>query len=83
MPGSGRRWHNGAMLLHKYYAILNPLDAQAVEREAERLHPEPETLLLAAAGAAQVLGEQHSATRAFGKAAAPWARWICGGRGWR
>ena len=29
-----------------------------------------ETLLLAAAGAATVLGEQHSATRAFAKAAA-------------
>ena len=32
--------------------------------EAER-----ETLLLAAAGAAKVLGEQHSATKAFAKAA--------------
>ena len=70
MRGSGARWHKAAMLLQKYWAIFNPLDAQAAEREAERLHPELETLLLAAAGAAQVLGEQHSATRAFAKAAA-------------
>ncbi len=70
MPGSGRRWHKAAMLLHKYYAILNPLGAQEAERETERVHPEKETLLLAAAGAAKVLGAEHSATRAFAKAAA-------------
>ena len=69
MPCSGGGWHNGAMLLQKYYAIFDPLGAQAVEREAERLHPEKETMLLAAAGAARVLGEHHSATRAFAKAA--------------
>ena len=70
MAGTGRRWHNPAMLLDKYRAIFNPLDAEAAEREAERLHPESETLLLTAVGAAKVLGEQHSATRAFSKAAA-------------
>ncbi len=53
---SGRRWHNGAMLIEKYLAILDPLGAEAAERETERLHPELETLLLAAAGAAKVLG---------------------------
>ena len=70
MPGSGRRWHNGAMLLQKYWAILDPLGAEEAEREIERLHPERETLLLAAAGAAKVLGPDHTATRAFAKAAA-------------
>ncbi len=58
------------MLIEKYLAILNPLGAQAAERETERLHPERETLMLAAAGAAKVLGPDHSATRAFAKAAA-------------
>ncbi len=57
------------MLFYKYLAILNPLDAEAAERETERLHPERETLLLAAAGAATVLGPGHSATKAFAKAA--------------
>ena len=57
------------MLIEKYWAIFNPLDAQAVERETERLHPDRETLLLAAAGAAKVLGPGHSATKAFAKAA--------------
>ena len=40
------------------------------ERELARRHPERETLLLAAAGAAKVLGPDHSATRAFARAAA-------------
>ncbi len=40
------------------------------EREAARWHPERKTLLLAAAGAAKVLGPRHSATKAFAKAAA-------------
>ena len=69
-PGSGRGWHNAGMLLQKYWAIFNPLDAQEAEREIERLHPERETLLLAAAGAAKVLGPDHRATKAFAKAAA-------------
>ena len=38
-------------------------------REAARWHPERETLELAAAGAAQVLGPEHSVTRALAKAA--------------
>ncbi len=36
--------------------------------EQARQHPERETLELAAAGAAKVLGARHSATRAFAKA---------------
>ncbi len=40
------------------------------EREYDRDHPERETLWLAAAGAAKVLGPQHSTTRAFAQAAA-------------
>ncbi len=40
------------------------------EREQARQNPERETLLLAAAGAAKVLGARHSATRAFAQAAA-------------
>jgi hypothetical protein len=39
------------------------------EREQARWHPERETLALAAAGAATVLGARHSATRALAKAA--------------
>ena len=35
------------------------------EREQARWHPDRETIILAAAGAAQVLGPGHSATRAF------------------
>ncbi len=40
------------------------------EREEARWRPERETLELAAAGAAKVLGARHSATRAFARAAA-------------
>ncbi len=36
--------------------------------EHARRHPERDTLLLAAAGAAQVLGVDHSATKALAKA---------------
>jgi hypothetical protein len=68
--GSGREWHNAGMLLQKYWAIFNPLDAQEAERETERLHPERETLLLAAAGAALTLGEDHSVTLALSRASA-------------
>ncbi len=55
--------------------MLNPFapDPDALtdhEREAARWHPEREVLLLAAAGAATVLGARHSATKAFTKAAA-------------
>ncbi len=41
------------------------------EREQARRHPEREALVLAAAGAATVLGARHSATRAFARAARP------------
>ena len=57
------------MLIDKYLAILDPNGAQAAEREEARRNPDRETVILAAAGAARVLGEQHSATRAFAKAA--------------
>ena len=39
------------MLIEKYLAVLDPLGAQAAERERARRNPERETLLLAAAGA--------------------------------
>jgi len=44
------------------------------ELEAARWHPERDTLELAAAGAAKVLGARHSATRAFAKVAATMAK---------
>ncbi len=60
---------------HKARMLIAPLPTAAEAaadraREFEREHPERETLLLAAAGAAKVLGVDHSATRAFAKAAA-------------
>jgi hypothetical protein len=39
------------------------------EREESRWNPDRETVILAAAGAALTLGEQHSATRALSRAA--------------
>ncbi len=44
------------------------------EREAARRHPDRDTLELAAAGAAKVLGPDHSATRAFAQAASTMAK---------
>ncbi len=41
-----------------------------VHDEARR-HPERETLLLAAAGAAKVLGADHGATKALARASVP------------
>ncbi len=38
------------------------------DRAHDRRHPERDTLLLAAAGAAQVLGHDHSVTKALAKA---------------
>ena len=48
----------------------------AVERERDeaRRHPERETLLLAAAGAAQVLGPDHGVTKALVKASITMAK---------
>ena len=54
--------------------LLDPDSLTAHEFEAARWHPDRETLLLAAAGAAKVLGPQHSATRAFARAAATMAK---------
>ncbi len=47
-----------------------PMPRAAADREHEqaRRHPERETLLLAAAGAAKVLGPDHSVTRALARA---------------
>ncbi len=60
------------MLLDPFYVSPygDPNRLSDREREEARWHPERETLLLAAAGAAKVLGPRHSATRAFAKAAA-------------
>ncbi len=43
-------------------------------REQDRRHPERETLLLAAAGAAQVLGPDHGVTKALAKASITMAK---------
>jgi len=49
---------------------FDPLPDPAAERRHahDRWHPERETLLLAAAGAAHTLGPDHSATKALAKA---------------
>ena len=44
------------------------------EHEHARRNPDRDTLLLAAAGAAKVLGARHSATRAFAKASTTMAK---------
>ena len=44
------------------------------ERDDARLHPERETLLLAAAGAAKVLGHAHGVTKALAKASITMAK---------
>ena len=45
-----------------------PSAAADREHEQDRRHPERETLLLAAAGAAKVLGPDHGVTKALAKA---------------
>ncbi len=45
-----------------------PMSDPAADREQDRRHPERETLELATAGAAQVLGEDHGATMALARA---------------
>jgi len=59
------------MLLDPFYTSPygDPNRLTDREREEARWHPERETLLLAAAGAATVLGPGHSATKVFAKAA--------------
>ncbi len=51
-----------------------PSPAADREHDEARRHPERETLLLAAAGAAQVLGANHSATKALAKASITMAK---------
>ena len=62
-----------AALVHKARMLFQPLPSAAEaaadrEREDARRNPDRDTLLLAAAGAAKVLGARHSATRKFAKA---------------
>ncbi len=54
--------------------VSSPDDLAEFERAAERWHPDRETLLLAAAGAATVLGPDHSATKAFANLGEPGCR---------
>ncbi len=65
LRASCARVHKAAMLPFDPYSA----DLSDREREAARWHPERETLELAAAGAARVMGASHSATRAFAQAA--------------
>ena len=66
MPASGARVHNVAMP----FAFTPDPDALSErEREAARWSPERETVELAAAGAAQVLGPDRSVTKALVRAA--------------
>ncbi len=51
-----------------------PSPAADREHEEARRHPERETLLLAAAGAAQVLGPDHGVTKALAKASLTMAK---------
>ena len=67
MPTSPARVHKHPML------PFAPLPSPAAERRhaRDRWHPEPETLLLAAAGAARVLGVDRGVTRVLAKALGP------------
>ena len=56
------------MLTQKFHALHDPLGAEAAEHEDARRNPERETLVLAAAGAALTLGEDHPATVALSRA---------------
>ncbi len=63
MSTSAARCHK-----HPMISIAMPDVAAEREREEARWHPERETVLLAAAGAAKVLGPDHGVTRALAKA---------------
>jgi hypothetical protein len=54
--------------------MLFPMPDPAADREEARQPPERDTLELATAGAAKVLGRHHSATRAFARAAITMAK---------
>ncbi len=51
-----------------------PMSDPAADREQDRRHPERETLELAAAGAAKVLGPDHGVTQALARAAITMAK---------
>ncbi len=74
-PGTGAQLRRGLSLARAWlYLPAMPFPAMpdpAAERERDeaRRHPERDTLLLAAAGAAQVLGPYHGVTKALAKAA--------------
>ncbi len=65
MPTSAALVHNAPMPLP---FLPMPSPAAARQRDHNRKHPERETLELAAAGAAQVLGVDHGVTKALAKA---------------
>ncbi len=69
MPRSGTWWH-------KHRMPILPLPDPVADRvlAVTRRHPERDTLELAAAGAAKVLGEQHGVTKALAKAAITMAK---------
>ena len=62
-----------------FRALPDPDALTDYEREQARWHPERETLELAAAGAARVLGPEHSVTKSLARAAvtmAPADLWL-------
>ncbi len=62
--------------VHKHPMPFPTMPDPAADREREeaRRHPERETLELAAAGAAKVLGEDHGVTKALARAATTMAK---------
>ncbi len=71
LPTSGARWPKRPV---PFPALPDPDALTDREREQARRNPDRDTLELAAAGAAKVLGARHSATRAFAKAASTMAK---------
>ena len=66
LPLAASRPHMPAM---PFATMPDPGAERERERDHDRRHPERDTLLLAAAGAAQVLGPDHGVTKALAKAA--------------